>query len=279
MNRNNQNQESPLLVNVNKSRRNIVLGLIAAIIVVNGVVYFASSSLEAFARDISRITTVGTVAVMSWIIVGRQGVGGLFGKSYLALAIGFGLWLAAETSWGYYELALQIENPFPSPADILWLLGYGPFGYYMFSLSRFYAKGVGRTKTILVSTAASLFCILYIQNVMGVSELPSSDMVIPLAISIAYPVLDTLIVIPSVLVIMNSGKGMLTSIPWIFMFWVFTFVADCLLGYAIVQNFEADLFIINFFYTTAYLFAFAGMYWHKRFMIFNRKQAAKYYVK
>jgi hypothetical protein len=265
---------------VNRYRRNLALGLIAAVIAVNSVVYLnAASELEAFTRDISRIATVGAAAVMSWIIVGRQGMGGLFGKSYLALALGFGLWLAAETTWGYYELVLQIENPFPSPADILWLAGYGPFGYYMFSLSRFYARGVGTVKTVLVSIVASLFCILYIQNVIGVSELPSADMFIPVAIGMAYPVLDALILVPAVLAIINSGKGMLTSIPWIFMFWVFTVVADSLLGYAIVQNFEADLFLINLFYTTAYLCALAGMYWHNRFMIFNKKQAARHYLK
>lgn len=42
------------------------------------------------------------------------------------LQIGLALWLLGEIAWAFQELALGISVPFPSVADIFWLLGY-PF--------------------------------------------------------------------------------------------------------------------------------------------------------
>nr|WP_294804974.1 hypothetical protein [uncultured Nitrososphaera sp.] len=75
---------------------------------------------------------------------------------------------------------------------------------------------------------------------------------------------------PAILIVLNSGKGYLTSIPWIFIGWIALGVADTLLGIAQVQNFDGDLFLINAFYVIAYLAMAAGLWWYNRFFIFDK---------
>lgn len=240
-------------------------------------VVLATSQSDAIiaASDLSRILTVGAAAVISAIVVARQNVTGIFGRAYLALAVGLVLWLAAESTWGYYELVLQIERPFPSIADALWLSAYGPIGFHLFSTARFYGRGVGRYKVAAVIAGMSVFVGLYITGLAGVSQLQGEGAELAIAISIAYPLLDTVLFMPAILIVLNSGKGYLTSIPWIFIGWIALGIADTLLGIAQVQNFDGDLFMINAFYVIAYLAMAAGLWWYNRFFIFDKAKLRK----
>ncbi len=48
-------------------------------------------------------------------------------KASLFIMIGLSLWTSAEITFTYYQLVLNVKNPFPTPADALWLLGYAMF--------------------------------------------------------------------------------------------------------------------------------------------------------
>jgi hypothetical protein len=43
-----------------------------------------------------------------------------------------GLWSSAQSIWAYFQIILQIEIPFPSIADFIWLLGYAFIGYHFY---------------------------------------------------------------------------------------------------------------------------------------------------
>jgi len=259
------------ITEIKRGRKNLVIALVGAVVAINLIVLATSQSDAIIATsDLSRILTVGAAAAISIIVVARQNVTGIFGRAYLALAAGLVLWLAAESVWGYYELVLQIERPFPSIADALWLSAYGPIGFHLFSTARFYGRGVGRYKVAAVIAGMSVFVGLYITELADVSQLQGEGAELAIAISIAYPLLDTALFMPAILIVLNSGKGYLTSIPWIFIGWIALGVADTLLGIAQVQNFDGDLFLINAFYVIAYLAMAAGLWWYNRFFIFDK---------
>ncbi|AIF84974.1 hypothetical protein NTE_02938 [Candidatus Nitrososphaera evergladensis SR1] len=264
------------ITEIKRGRKNLVVALVGAIIAIN-IIVLATSQSDAIVvtSDLSRILTVGAAAVISIIVVARQNVTGIFGRAYLALAAGLVLWVAAESTWGYYELVLQIERPFPSIADALWLSAYGPIGFHLFSMARFYGRGVGKYKVAAVIAGMSVFVGLCITELAGVSELQGEGAELAIAISIAYPLLDTALFMPAILIVLNSGKGYLTSIPWIFIGWMALGVADTLLGIAQVQNFDGDLFMINAFYVIAYLAMAAGLWWYNRFFIFDKAKLGK----
>jgi len=95
---------------------------------------------------------------------------------------------------------------------------------------------------------------------------------IPLAISITYPILDGILLVPALLVIVSSGKGYLTSIPWIFVSWIFTAIADSIFGFTAVTSIAGDISVWNLFYNAAYLSMATGLFWHNRYMIFDSKR-------
>lgn len=260
---------------IKRQRRNLVLGLIAAIAAIDGAVLFtAGSDMEIFASDLSRIVTISAAAALSLVIVGRQKVGGLFGRAYASLAAGLILWVIAESTWGYYEIGLGIERPFPSIADAFWLAAYGPFGYHLFSTARFFGKGVKKSAIIIVGVATTLYLAFYVQAIADVFALEGPEALPSLAISIAYPTLDAILLVPAVLMVTNAGRGQLTSIPWIFVGWILLVLADSLLGIAAVSVPEM-VFHITMIYNAAYLFLMAGLVWYNKQFILDAKQLVK----
>lgn len=257
--------EQQAYIDIKKHRRNLLLGLIATIMAIDGAVLFtAGSDIEILVGDLSRIGTISGAAALSLIVVSRQKVSGLFGRAYASLAASLILWVVAESVWGYYELGLGVETPFPSIADAFWLLAYGPFGYHLFSTARFFGKGVKKSTIVIVVVAAALFLGVYLQAIAEVYALEGPEALPSLAISIAYPVLDVILIVPAVLMVTNAGRGQLTSIPWIFLGWILLVIADSLLGITAVTNFTGEVFHITMTYNAAYLCFMAGLVWYNR---------------
>jgi hypothetical protein len=261
--------EQQIYLEFRRARRTLIASLVFAIAAINGAVFVsAGSNMEAVVSDISRITTIGAAAALSLVVVARQNVTGLFGKAYACLAAGLILWVIAESIWGYSELVLGIETRATSMADWFWIAAYGPFAYHLFSTARFFGKGVRKSTVVIVATASALFLTFYIQEIVNASELTGPDALPTLAVSIAYPVLDAILIVPAVVVVLNAGKGQLTSIPWIFLGWILLVLADSLLGVAAVSG-MSEVFHITMAYNAAYLCFAAGLLWYNKQFIFS----------
>ncbi len=268
--------EQQSFLNIAKERRKLVIALAISIFATNGLVFFTTGSeIELVVSDLSRVGAVASAVIMSTVIVSRQKVSGLFGRAYLALAAGLTLWLAAEAVWAYYEIGLGIETPFPSIADAIWIASYGPFAYYIFSTSKFYGKGVKKSRIVIVSIAAAMFLAFYVQLIVSVSELEGSEALASFAISVAYPVFDVMLIVPAVLMVTNAGRGQLTSIPWMFIGWILMVTADSLLGITAVTNFTGETFHITMTYNATYLCFLAGLVWYNKQFIRSSKEIEK----
>jgi hypothetical protein len=259
-------------ISLKKQRKSVVLGLIAAIAIANAIL-LAAPSIEEQNKygNIIRPIAASASMVLAIIVVCRQGVGGMFGKAFASLAGGVSLWAIAELIWAYNSIVLGIEVPFPSIADVLWLAGYFPLGLHLFKTSRFYVVGLRKKSTVAVVLGVAAFSSAYIYSLVSSSELSGPDAASSLAITIAYPVLDAILIVPAVLSVINSGKGELTSIPWIFIAWIMTVIADGIFGYTIVTEIAGDVQIWNFVYPASYLTMAAGLYWHNKYFIIGKK--------
>jgi hypothetical protein len=156
---------------------------------------------------------------------------------------------------------------------------YGGLLYYVFSMYRFFGKGINKYAILGVTAAIGIFGFFYLQSLVSASIPPEGedlgDYTLPLAISVAYPVLDIIILVPAILIVLNSGKGYLTSIPWIFVAFILTAVADIMLGYTAVTGFQNDVTVITMLYNASYLCLAAGLLWYLRFFISGQKQVFK----
>lgn len=263
------------------ARIKLIIGFVIATLAVNSIILFAPDiETQNYFGNILRPIVAAIASGLSLIVLFRQKISGIFGRSYALLACGLLLYFVAEILWGYYSIGLGIEVPFPSLADAFWLAAYAPFGYGLFSLSRLYSKhGKSRMKILAVmSLSVAAFSSYYILQLISVSDLTDPESAVALAISITYPILDGILLVPALLVILSSGKGYLTSIPWIFVSWIFTAIADSIFGFTAVTSIAGDISVWNLFYNAAYLSMAAGLYWHNKYMIFDAKRVTAPHV-
>jgi hypothetical protein len=259
---------------IKSARIKLIIGFVVATLAVNSIILLApDTETQNYFGNILRPMAAAVASGLALIVVCRQKISGIFGRSYASLAAGLVLYFIAEILWGYYSIGLGIEVPFPSLADAFWLAAYAPFGYGLFSLSRLYSKhGKSKMKALAVmSLSVAAFSSYYVLQLISVSDLTDPEAAIPLAIGITYPILDGILLVPALLVILSSGKGYLTSIPWIFVSWIFTAIADSIFGFTAVTSIAGDISVWNLFYNAAYLSMAAGLFWHNKYMIFDTK--------
>jgi hypothetical protein len=264
-----------------KAQRRTAFVVVAAIIAVNSIILISPTANEQNnAGSILRPLTAAVAVAFSLNVVYRQKLDGLLGRAYGGLAIGLLLWFSAELIWGYYNIIARIEVPFPSLADAFWLAGYGPLGYHLFSTSKLYRAFHNASKRIIVvGLAVAVFSAIYIFYIVSLSHISWPNSILAMGITIAYPIADAVVLVPAVLSIAKSGRGDLTAVPWIFIFWVFTAIADALFGYAADANIAGQFTIWNLFYNAAYLMMAAGLYWHNKFFVMDDDKMKKLWSK
>ena len=234
---------------------------------------------KTFYSDIIEATSTAIAAGLSLLVVYRQKVDGLIGKAYLSLAMALLLWLAAEVIWSYYETGLGIPIPTPSLAEALWLIGYGPFMYYVFKIYNCFHKSASKPYLVVViSVAAAIYLACIINGIAAASDFSSQAIIIKFLINIAYPIADLILIVPTSLVILESrGRGGdLTSVPWVFLSFLIVAIADS--GFAFASNSgwsEQTIWVWNPLYIAGYLVGAAGLFWHKHFFIFDEKKAIR----
>lgn len=267
---------NPVVVDLKRERKLLLIVLLGAIGAVSIVMLSAiGASYSSNLGDITRVATITTAGVLSVKVVSSQGVRGLFGRAYVGLAAGLLLWVCAESIWAYIEIVIGEKAPFPSIADALWLAAYGGFGYHLFALSKFFGKGVKRYKIAIVSIGMAIMCYYYVSNIISSSASDPTATPTVIAISIAYPVFDAILFIPAIVIVLNSGRGKLTSIPWIFIAWIILGIADSMLGFVQLTGFQGGTTFVTMTYNAAYLAFAAGLVWYLRFVISARRLVIK----
>jgi hypothetical protein len=113
----------------------LIGGLFTAIIIsISWYFFFAKLPLDQ--RDIyvqiPVLVTQFSCLVASLVTVLRQGLKSSEGRYYLSLVIAMGLWSCGYSIWAYSQIILQIELPYPSIADFIWLLGFAFLSYHFY---------------------------------------------------------------------------------------------------------------------------------------------------
>ena len=163
-----------------------------------------------FGKDVAKIVgnslytpVAGIGVVLSLILAYRFRGEGTHGKAWIIFTVFIASWFVAEEIWMVYDLIYDID-PFPSPADLFYLLGY-PF-YFFFMI--FYLKSVKKaiSKKILISTSlisvAMVIPTLYFAIDVG-SDISEFERVL----AATYPIADAIILIPAMIGMVLFFKG------------------------------------------------------------------------
>jgi hypothetical protein len=108
-----------------------------------------------------------------------------------AMTLGLICWSLGEAIWAIYELVLRQEVPYPSVADIVWLIGYIPL-YLSVGLQFAPLKAaVSRPGKLLIASILSGMAILTVLFVIvPILVSPESGPPIELFFGLAYPICD-----------------------------------------------------------------------------------------
>jgi hypothetical protein len=210
---------------------------------------------------------------------------------FVSLAAGLILWFAAEVIWAYYQVWFGIDNPFPSIADALWLFGYGFFIHHLYKVLN--SIGVRTTTTatgsnhnykdivisiiVVVVIASSYVASIFIFGISS-SNLFSGQLnnykdIIGFLISIAYPILDGIMLVLAARILWSLRRADPAFTHWILIctFVIMSTVGDTGFGYSEVIINEAtaqkQLWIWDTFYNASYICIAAALFWYNEFFV------------
>ncbi|MBN2484712.1 MAG: hypothetical protein JXB34_01940 [Bacteroidales bacterium] len=192
-------------------------------------------------------------------------------KAWIFILVGMIFYFVAESVYALLDLAMgyDMNETFPSVADIFWCTGYIPLLWGLLMMFTGYAKSglpMGSTKLYFVIGAiimgVTAFVVYYV--LMPISADPETSG-LQFVFSMFYPIADVLVVIPAlVLMYITSlfGKGTISR-PWKYLalgFLLFT-VADLLYSYMLWQDLYDSGSYIDIAWNLGYLFiALAALY-------------------
>lgn len=259
-----------------KVRKNLVLTLVLSTIVANLLIILPDDHIRVIFTNWTINAVAAAALGMSLVIFYRQKLDGLYGKTYAALTFGLVLWFAAEMIWTYYELGEEIENPFPSIADAFWIAGYAPFAYHLFRTWQFFGRSSKRNM-IIAGAAVFAFAAYTVYLICSTMEASGDKDMLTLVVSVAYPVLDAVLIVPAVAVLSNLRQGKLTFTLWALLSLSLLVVAaaDSGFAYYTAAGMEDEIWVLDVLYNTSYIVMTATLFWHYRFFVFDENKVKR----
>ncbi len=127
------------------------------------------------------------------------------------LVAGVGLYLLGESTWMVLDTALGQEIPFPSVADLFWVLGYVPLFLGLALLIRLMAKGrripFPRMAFVIVTSLAILILSTGFVFLPVVQDDRMS--IVEKTLNVLYPSLDVVLIILAFVLAANFRRGLL----------------------------------------------------------------------
>ncbi|WP_375476583.1 EAL domain-containing protein [uncultured Jatrophihabitans sp.] len=167
-------------------------------------------------RAVDDLTQLATAAVAAIAGFRRARAGaGRLRLSWALIGAGAGCWAIGETIWSWYELVRQVESPFPSLADVGFLLFPAcTAAGLMVRPSRAFA-GRAKTRIVLdvVLVVISLFAISWATAFGQVYRGGGSDLAT--IVSLAYPAGDLALLAVVVIVLSYARAGGRTALVWV----------------------------------------------------------------
>jgi hypothetical protein len=186
-----------------------------------------------------------------------------FSMAWICLSSGLSLWFLSHVVWAVYVLFLQ-TNPFPSFADVLYLIGYVPLFLALLLTLKLFEIVVSK-KTLLLQSGVSFSLLGVVSYLMLVPIVNSSRDLATTLLLAAYPILDLVLfhlAFGALLVFMRGSMGK----AWFFLTLglVLGTIGDLLFTYAQLQNLYHAGHVLELFWLWGYAAFLLGIYIHRR---------------
>ncbi|MGG6460880.1 MAG: hypothetical protein ACM3JQ_05580 [Candidatus Eiseniibacteriota bacterium] len=256
---------------IQKTLKFTILYMAVSICIVDGLIIFADSMQKYPTIIWALIVTGSSASTLGIIALFRHGLHGVHGKSYLFLTLGLIMWLTADITLAYYYYGFGIEEQkLVSFTDFFWILGYVFLSLHLITILRMLRKKIN-FKIIIVPTIATALLIIFNITSLTPQELTQEELE-AFVITIAYPILDLSLIIPSALILVNFWRDYQQSIPWFLssLSLLVNAIADD--GYVrdFVNHNVHNLWFWDLFYVADFIIMAGALYWYNRFHISSK---------
>jgi hypothetical protein len=186
-------------------------------------------------------------------------------------------WFSAEFTllYDYYVLHIE-EQKLVSLADGFWFVGYVFLALHLFTVLRSLRSTIKLGNVVLVSIVTVLFVIYNVLNLLSSEFLSDVDFT-AFVVTMTYPVLDLLLIIPSAIILVSLRKDYQHSIPWFLssLSLLVNAIADD--GYVndFVNGNSQNLWVWDLFYITDFIIMAGALFWYNKFHISNEIKNAR----
>lgn len=257
----------------------LALGIIVIIVntlVINFVLHFPSQHYSITVAALN--TTAGLATIYGFVTIYRYGFRGTHGRSLLYLTIGILFWLLADLSLAYGHFVQHHEEEqalVVSLADLYWIIGYVFFSLHLFTAIRLVRRDHVHKFSVAMVVIASGLIIVY--NLILPSGFYASQEgriigetktgVMDLILSILYPILDLVLIIPSVIILTVHRKDYYNFMPWILssLSLLVNAIADDGFVHHFLEGNTKEIWIWDLFFMTDYIILIGAFYWYNRF--------------
>jgi ABC-type branched-subunit amino acid transport system substrate-binding protein len=235
------------------------------------IIFFAETNSKEFYSNWIIIINASIASSLAIFLVYKLKFHGLHGKTHAALAAGLVLWLSADIVWAIYQLVLDIVPPMPSAADYLWLCGYGFLGYYLFMTYKEFQKkfNFGRKALVVSIIGNAIFLSYMIALTANLSVLTSSKGIQMFEFVVAYPILDSILMVPAIVILVEFRKEPVWFTPWIFeTLGIFLIaISDSWFAVIVLTSLVEQVWLSAVFFAAHLLVMAAGLLWYIKLLI------------
>jgi hypothetical protein len=217
-------------------RTRYFVGLVVGALVTLAYFWLQSSELLVPVTDYVFVLASGVCSILAFLVIWKWGIKGKLGIIYLGLFLGTLLWFLGDTAWTVYETVLQTEIPYPSFADVFYLVGYIPIAIGAVQFLWTFRTGLKRQMTLVALAIGLLF--LGLTYVFLISPLVvSTEGFLMKSYDVAYPVLDSMLVVLGIFMFfVFRGGRMAGAWIWISLGLLLTALADLAFSLGTLQG-------------------------------------------
>lgn len=207
-----------------KNKRNnitVTVSVIVSIVITNALIVFSpNENSRSYFSNLTSTLTAGIPLVIAFVMVFRykrsikkqldksqllsekgKDITNYYdnNKMHLSICIFLVLWFVAHFIWTFqFQQSSDV-----SIQDILWFIGYGFFGYFLYSLYyHFFRNEIEPLVLVLIAIVIVIVLIFIVDVIVSTLRLLSTQTIdiSVLLVTVAYPILDAIMIFPAVLI-------------------------------------------------------------------------------
>lgn len=189
-----------------------------------------------------------------------------FSRIWLAFTLGMICWFLGEAIWTVYALLLNVEVPYPSIADVVWLIGYIPLIFAITMYIRTFRFVV--SKAMLTVAAATVFIgslVIFSSLASPILASATEEETTTLMVDIAYPALDVIMFSLSIIGLLIFVRGKIAS-AWLFINGaiLMNVIGDILFSFTTLDGTYYNGHYLELFYYWGYIMFALAFYTHRK---------------